>query len=105
MSCTKMNIRAAGGPFALWDKKSLTWSRPNAGEVWRIAPLPFLLKSQLIDVVVDRCRNVPDCQDWDDMLDERPSIPREQGADVSKLFVWALVVAAVVLFYLLFVRK
>ncbi len=42
--------------------------------------------------------------DWDDYVDDRPVIPREQGPDVSRMFVWALLLAAVVLIYLLFLR-
>jgi protein phosphatase len=42
--------------------------------------------------------------DWDDIIDERPSIPREQGPDMSRVFVWAVLLAALVVFYLWFVR-
>jgi PPM family protein phosphatase len=42
--------------------------------------------------------------DWDEYVDDRPVIPREQGPDVSRMFVWALLLAAVVLIYLLLLR-
>ena len=64
------------------------------GAVWSMAPSIEINGEFEVDSDIN----------WDELMEDRPMIPREQGPEMSRLFVWALVVAAVVLFYLVFLR-